>query len=261
MIDPDREAELQRSAGVSLWHQIRAALQSEITGGVWQPGDRLPTEQILARRFAVNRHTVRRAVAALVADGMLRVEQGRGTFVQEGIIDYRVGSRTRFSENILRNRREPHGRMVRLLTTTPSAKAAAALLLAPDDPVVLFERIGDAGGSPLSFSTSYFPARRFPDMAAILAEGCTITEALNRHGVADYRRLTTRVTARLPTAEEAQHLRQPVTRPILQSESVDVDADGRRVDFGVTRFAADRVQIVIDTEGDVERGGDSDISS
>ena len=35
----------------------------------------------LAERYGVNRHTVRSAISALVQEGVLRAEQGRGTFV------------------------------------------------------------------------------------------------------------------------------------------------------------------------------------
>ncbi len=250
-------AGIDRSTGISLWHQIHETLRQEIASGAWQPGDKLPTEQALAGRFGVNRHTVRRAVGALAQNGLVRVEQGRGTFVQEGVIDYRVGLRTRFSENILRNQREPRGRLVRSTITKASSKVAHALGLPSGTDVVLLEKVGDAGGSPLSFGTSYFPAERFPGLEAALAESASVTAALAKFGIGDYRRLSTRVTARMPTAEEARHLRQPVTRPILQSEAINVDPAGRPIEFGLTRFAADRVQIVFEMPIVDDSSGDS----
>jgi hypothetical protein len=48
-----------------------------------------------------------------------------------------------------------------------------------------------------------------------------------------------------------------VTRPILQSEAINIDLAGRPIEFGVTRFAADRVQIVFETPLDGESRGDS----
>src|SRR5580704_3210773 len=104
---PESFAEtIERGAGVALWRQIEERLQAEIAGGAVMPGARLPTEHDLAARFQVNRHTVRRALAGLVQRGLVRVEQGRGAFVQEDVIDYALGKRTRFTENILRHRRE-----------------------------------------------------------------------------------------------------------------------------------------------------------
>ena len=67
-----------RGSGVSAWRQIADALRDEIASGVLAAGERMPTEAELALRFGVNRHTLRRALAALAADGLVRADQGRG---------------------------------------------------------------------------------------------------------------------------------------------------------------------------------------
>lgn len=82
--------------GLSIWKQIEKQLLADISGGVFAPGDKMPTEMELVRRFGVNRHTVRRAMAALVDSNVVRVEQGRGAFVQEQILDYPLGSKPAF---------------------------------------------------------------------------------------------------------------------------------------------------------------------
>ena len=70
-------------SGLPIWRQIADTISSEISTSVYAPGQKLPTESELATRFGVNRHTVRRAVASLQDVGLLRVEQGRGTFVSD----------------------------------------------------------------------------------------------------------------------------------------------------------------------------------
>ena len=249
-IDMAEEADqaVERGQGVALWRQIDQMLSREIAAGTWQPGERLPTEQALAARFQVNRHTIRHAVQAMVARGLLRVEQGRGTFIQEGIIDYVVGKRTRFSENILRNRRYPSTALLRCEEVLPPPPIARQLQLPPNARTIMMERVSSAGGLPVSISTVYFPAARFPDFAAAYAETQSITLTLRRFGLEDYTRATTRVIARQPTAEEARHLKQPVTRPILLTEAIDVDPAGRPISVNITRFASDRVQILFDTK-------------
>ena len=243
-----QDGEIERGHGVALWRQIDRSLSREIAAGSWPPGEQLPTEQALAARFQVNRHTIRRAIQAMVQRGLLRVEQGRGTFVQEGVIDYVVGKRTRFTENILRNRRYPSTVQLHCGEVMPPPPVARQLRLAANARAILLERVSSAGGRPVTISTVYFPAARFPGFDRIYAETQSITKTLRHFGVDDYVRATTRVTARLPTAEEARHLKQPVTRPVLQSEALDVDAAGRPVSVAISRFASDRVQIVLDTE-------------
>ncbi|HEX4260713.1 MAG TPA: GntR family transcriptional regulator, partial [Acetobacteraceae bacterium] len=96
--------------GIAVWRRIADTLRGEIGGGAAAPGARLPTEAQLAARFAVNRHTIRRAMEDLARSGLVRVERGRGAFVSEDVLDYTVAPRTRFSEWIRRNNKEPSGR-------------------------------------------------------------------------------------------------------------------------------------------------------
>ena len=69
---------------------------------------------------------------------------------------------------------------------------------------------------------------------------------LRTHGVADYRRKLTRITARMPSEDEAAMLAQPRNRPVLVAEAVDADLDGVPVRYGYVRFASERVQLVFD---------------
>ena len=61
--------DLSRGSGVALWRQIASQIEEDIAARHFPPGGRLPTEQELATRFEVNRHTLRRAVAALEDKG------------------------------------------------------------------------------------------------------------------------------------------------------------------------------------------------
>ena len=100
---------LARGHGVSVWRQIADALEDEIASGRLRSGAQLPTEAALAERFGVNRHTVRRALAALARQGIVRATQGRGTFVEPKPLTYPIGPRTRFSEIVARAGQEAWG--------------------------------------------------------------------------------------------------------------------------------------------------------
>ena len=89
-----RQETIERGAGVAVWRQIAERLRTEISLDVWKTHDRLPSEAELADRFGVNRHTVRRAVASLAVEGILRANQGRGTFVAQKPISYPISART-----------------------------------------------------------------------------------------------------------------------------------------------------------------------
>jgi GntR family phosphonate transport system transcriptional regulator len=73
-----------------------------------------------------------------------------------------------------------------------------------------------------------------------------MTAALKAFGVADYRRQSTEVTARLPTPDEAKLLAQPRIAPVLAFTATDVEiGSGAVISYFSGCFAADRVVISI----------------
>lgn len=65
-------------------HAVLAALRVDCLGGSAFADGRLPSEPELARRHGVSRATIRRAIAALVAEGVLEARHGAGTFIRPG---------------------------------------------------------------------------------------------------------------------------------------------------------------------------------
>lgn len=61
--------------------RVAAFLSREIASGRLQAGERLPTENDMARRFGVSRNVIREAVSQLRADGVVQARQGVGAFV------------------------------------------------------------------------------------------------------------------------------------------------------------------------------------
>ncbi|WP_247887369.1 phosphonate metabolism transcriptional regulator PhnF [Azospirillum sp. SYSU D00513] len=241
--------DLARGAGTALWRQIAERIEADILKGLHPPGEKLPTEHALAESFGVNRHTARRAVLALAEKGLVRVEQGRGTFVQESVIDYRLSRRTRFSENLSAERREAGGQLLGLAEAAAEAAVARALGIAEGAEVIVIERLGEADGRPVNVSSHYFPKARVPGLAEAYRASGSISAALTACGVADYTRRVTRITARPVRSADARLLQQAPNRPILLTESINVDAGGEPIEYSVARWASDRVQLVVEPNG------------
>jgi GntR family transcriptional regulator len=68
-------------SAVPLYYRLAGVIQSRIASGAWAPGRRMPSERELCEEFAVSRAVVRPALEILERDGVIRREQGRGTFV------------------------------------------------------------------------------------------------------------------------------------------------------------------------------------
>lgn len=235
---------IERRSGVSLWRQIADQIRLAIGSGEF--ADRLPPEVDLAERFGVNRHTVRGAIAALVQEGVLRAEQGRGTFIERRQrLAYPIGVRTRFSEGLEGQVKERRGILLDHAAEPATERVAEALGVAPGGQVVRLETVSEADGRPVSRATSFFDAKRFGRIQDAYAESGSITVALKGLGISDYFRRSTQISARHASDKDLADLRLSPGAIVLVTVYVNVDPEGRPVQFSETRFAADRVELSV----------------
>lgn len=245
LLDPAASEDVERGSGVALWKQIAERIEADIHEGKLRPGARLPTEMELAERFKVNRHTLRRALAMLTDQELIEATPGRGTFVKEPPIRYPIASRTRFSEIVSAEGREPGGRVVGSRLEPASAEVAVALNIAPGTDVLRVDILRDADGVPITLGTHWYNAERCRDLDLIVAATGSISRALEALGLGDYRRIETRITARAADEEERRHLFLPPGRTVMVVESINGDAQRRPIQYTRARFSADRVQLVV----------------
>ena len=230
--------------GITRWRRVADGIRAAIADG--SMADRLLPEAELAQRFGVNRHTVRRAIAALSVDGLVRAERGRGTFVNAPAprLSYAVGPRTRFSENVLAQSRRPGGRLIRAARVRGDTALAAMLGCPAGVSLHRLESLHVADGVPLSVSTSWLSAERFPDIVQHYAESGSITDALRRAGLDDYRRRETRLTAERVSPDDADALAASPDTLVLVARAIDEDLAGTPIQVLRTRFHAERMELV-----------------
>lgn len=234
------------SGGVALWRQIADAIRLDIVGGKLANGDRLPTEAILAERFSANRHTVRRALAVLAEEGVVAAEQGRGTFVKSiRRLTYPIGKRTRFREGLKGQAGSLTSVSISDKIENATARVAEALGLKPGTKVVRTEGMSVADGVPISRSTTWLPYRRFPDFAARIKDMQSTTAVFQSYEIADYSRASTRISARHADVEETRSLNLAPGAIVLVSEAVDIDPEGEPLSYALTRFPAERMELVV----------------
>jgi GntR family transcriptional regulator, phosphonate transport system regulatory protein len=238
---------------MAIWQNIRDTLVEEIEQGILAAGGRLPGDNELAVRFGVNRHTVRRALSRLQAEGLVRSERGRGTFVVEDAIAYRFGAQTRFEENLLENQRIPSRRLVSSVEFAAPEHLARQLRIKAGAPILLATLLGEADGVPVHLYKVHFPLQRLPAIgdaikALPVARSARVSlgDLLGKAGIKNFRRRTARIRCRLPDLEEARHLKMSAHDPILESDILTVSDRGVPLFFGVTCYCGSRIEFVLD---------------
>lgn len=236
----------EASGGVALWRQIADAIRLDIVGGKLASGDRLPTESILAERFSANRHTVRRALAVLADEGVVSAEQGRGTFVRNARrLSYPIGKRTRFSEGLAGQASIISGQLLSSRIENANVATAMALGIKAGTKVVRMETLSLADGLPLARATTWLNYRSFPDFAERFAPLRSYTATFASYGITDYARISTRISARHADVEETKLLGLTPGAILLVSEGIDADLAGSPLSYALSRFPAERLELVV----------------
>ncbi len=147
-------SELDRTSVIPLYYQLQEILKEQIESGRWQPGDALPTEMELTRRFGVSRVCVRQALAILEDDREILRIQGRGTFVAARKLAYRPVSLIRLFvapavEHVT----------VRVLDRRVGGveRSVSGALETHADDVLRLTCLWFAGDRPLAIGHSFFP--------------------------------------------------------------------------------------------------------
>ncbi|MGX5805576.1 UTRA domain-containing protein [Bradyrhizobium sp. Arg314] len=221
-------------------------LHREILEGEFDGEGRLPADTKVAERFGVSRMTSRKALAILQNKGLIRIEHGRGAFIESDLLEYRMASRVTFPQNVRANNQLPSRRLVHAENRPADAWICSCLEFPPKTTVLAVWLVGESNGRPVAFSTNFLELPRFSGFVEAMGPEADVESAMEKFGFASLWPGTAKVIARMPTEEEAKLLDQSISRPVVEKKAVEVDENGRPVWCHVTCYAADRIQFVFE---------------
>ena len=232
--------------GTPLYRQIQIDLRERVSGGELTPGSQVETEQELMARYGVSRATVRQALSGLVAEGLLEIRRGRGTFVHGAALEHRLGGFYTFSREIERHGMRPGTRVREIGVEPAAAEVADGLGLAAGTPVVALSRVRLADEQPIVSETSYLPAARFKGLEQVDFSHASLYETLTAsYGVRPVRARETFVPVLLDD-EEAAILGGEAGDPVLSVERTTYDADGVIIEYCQSILRADRYRYSVE---------------
>lgn len=220
--------------------QTRYAEIAEFLRGVIaesEPGDRLPSDTELAAKFAVSRMTARHAVQVLEQEGLLKREQGRGTFVAPRTVPRLLGSPLSFTTSMRARGLAVSSEILEVAEELPSEEDVVALGLDPQSQVPVLTRLRLADDIPMAIERAVLA----PDVAAVVES--IAGHSLHEQFVAIGRNPTwarSRVSARLATAKERRLLELSARGVILNENRIIYDQADKPLEHTDTWYAAER---------------------
>ncbi len=232
--------------------QIADHLRAAIVKGELEAGAQLPSERELMASYGAARGTVRQAIAALRAQGLIDVQHGRGAFVRTQppvrrlahdrfARRHRDAGKAAYLAELEAEGRRPEVEVLAIDSAPATPEVARRLQLPEGAQVLVRRRRYLADGQPMELATSYLPwdlvagtkiGEPNPGPGGIYARLEEIGHRLKR--------FTEDVSARMPLPEEARALQLPVGVPVFVLVRTAYDSEDRPVEVCDTTMAADR---------------------
>ena len=132
-----------------LYLQVQAALREAVANRTLRPDDALPPERELAAQFDVSRITIRKAIAGLVAEGVLETRHGSGTYVRTRV-EKNFAQLNSFSQEMRARGKEPSSVWLSRSEGHVTPEEAMTLRVSPGTRVYRFRRVRRADQEPMS---------------------------------------------------------------------------------------------------------------
>jgi GntR family transcriptional regulator len=150
------------SGSVPKHAQLRDALAS-LAAAELAPEDAIPSERELMERYAVSRATVRKAIEALVSEGVLHRVHGKGTFVARPRVESHLHLAS-FTQDMRRRGKTPSTAVLQAGAAVPPRAVAVFFQLDTGQPAWRVERLRSADGEPMAHEVGWYPVALLPDL-------------------------------------------------------------------------------------------------
>jgi GntR family transcriptional regulator len=232
--------------GIPRYYVVRESLREEIRTR-FKPGEKLPPEPELMKRFDVSRITIRHALEQLRAEGLITRVQGKGTFVSHPPVhpDFRV--LRSFLDDIRASGQTPSTKVIRIESVPGPPRPCELLELPPKTPLVLIEKVRLADGTPISLEVSYLPEEIARGWNKPLLEQRPIFDLIREVSSVVLSRGKFEVSAAAATPVTAKALRIKKGQPLLRVERVNYNDQERPIDYDMIYYRADRVTYTFET--------------
>jgi len=238
---------LSSDVRLPLYQRLRDHLAEQIANNRWRPGEAIPTEAALSAEYQLSTGTVRKAVDALVSEGILERQQGRGTFIRRPQFQSSLFRFFRF-QTAAGERRVPESRILSIEPVAAPSAVAQALGLPLDAPVIRIVRVRLLDVQPVLAEEIWLSRNRFQPLLEIdlSSKGpllYPIYEEVCGQVVASAEET---LTAESVNDVHARLLQVPVNSPVVVIERLARDYAGTPLEWRRSRGHAEHFRYRVD---------------
>lgn len=249
---PNTAYHIDRDSSEPAYAQLANILRCQIAEGFYRPGDQLPSEAQLCRRYGISPMTVRRSINYLSDQGVVNTEQGRGTFVRP----LELSSAT-FDLHELRalfdDQTDAEIKLLDVRVVSADERTARKLDLALGAPTIYIRRLLTRERQPIFYHRAYLV---YDPKRPIVEAEMDVTSLRGLFAEVDHsllKRGQIIIETALMNEEEAQILKTPLPAAAFYLEHLFYDFEDRPISWGWFIFRGDHLRFTthfgIETSG------------
>jgi DNA-binding GntR family transcriptional regulator len=237
----DNQTNIDRQAFEPAYLQLVNILKDQIAKGNYLPGDRLPSESELCKRYQVSPMTVRRSINVLLDQGIVSTIQGSGTYVKAPDLGGVTFSMEEF-HNIFKDKERTKAKILEVLIIKADEPAANRLAISVGERTILIRRVLIRDGDPIIYHKEqliYDPTR--PIVEAEL-EITSLHGLFVGTGETKLKMGKLAIEAAVLSKEEADILSTIQMHPAFRIEHIFYDFEDRPISWGRFICRGDRLR-------------------
>lgn len=238
------ETAINRQAPVAIHAQISERIRTRIATGEWPAHYRLKSEPELASDLGVSRGTVRRALATLIHEGLLRQVRGRGTFVTSMTFEPSIAQRlSTLSEDFSDQGVIFDTSVISHAVIDPPKPVAALLDLPASGRVLSLVRLRSMAAAPVTYLTNYVRADVVPGIDDFDFSIVSLFGTLEGHYGLKIGTARRTFSAEAADAEVASALDIAVGAPVQYMQQVTYLSDGRPIEYSDVWIQSEKLKV------------------
>ena len=220
--------------------QLANILRRQIADGAYRPGDQLPSEAQLCRRYGISPMTVRRSINLLSDQGVVNTAQGRGTFVKPielSTANFDLGE----LQDLFINGESTDVNLLDVRVVSADKRTARKLELTEGDPAIYIRRLFTREDKPIFYHRAYLI---FDPTRPIVEAEMDVTSLQGLFTSADsmiLKRGQLTIDATLMNEEEAKILQSPLPAAAFYLEHLFYDFENCPISWGWFIFRSDHL--------------------
>ncbi|MEN8191298.1 MAG: GntR family transcriptional regulator [Bacteroidota bacterium] len=242
MLIPDQKDMVPR------YFQIFQDIYNKIEEGVYNNGDKLPSETDMCEYYNVSRGTIREALKSLIQHGLIVSERGRGTFVTIDKIKQDANQLMGFTEVMQKNNKVASGKILEINVKDPNPVVKKIMKLKDDEKVVRIIRLRYGDDKPMIIERSYFSHTIFEQLLQYDLEQESIYELLYKHTSFRLGNAEQDIEAVIAGPKESELFKIDIGAPLLMMTRLIHLKDGTPFEYTKDLYRADKLKFTIQTK-------------